>query len=213
MVLNLQARDQQHRPKVITITSSLPDEGKTTLSVWMARLAAKSEEKVIIIDCDLRCPRLHKAFGKKPEYTLVEYLTGRATLEQVIEKDKTSGAHIIYARPVPNNALDLLGKERMRNLINSLRERYDLVILDTPANMAVSDARLMAAQSDRTLYAVSWDDTPREVVNAGVKNFADFGYDALSFVLTNVDVKRHSRYGYGDAISYYNRYKKYYADQ
>lgn len=213
MILNLQEKDPKKRPKVITITSSLPDEGKTTLSAWMARLAAKSEEKVIIIDCDLRCPRLHTTFGKKPEYTLVEYLTGRATLEQVIEKDETSGAHIIYARSVPNNALDLLGKERMRNLINSFRERYDLVILDTPANMAVSDARLLAAQSDRTLYAVSWDDTPREVVNAGVKNFADFGYDALSFVLTNVDVKRHSRYGYGDAISYYNRYKKYYADQ
>ncbi len=212
MVLNLQSKDPEKRPKVITITSSLPDEGKTTLSAWMARLAAKSGDKVVVIDCDLRRPRLHEAFGKKPKNTIVEYLTGRATLEEVLEKDD-SGAHIIYARSVPNNALDLLSKDRMTNLIKALRERYDLVILDTPANMAVSDARLLAAQSDRTLYAVSWDDTPREVVNAGVKNFADFGYDALSFVLTNVDVRRHARYGYGDPISYYNRYRKYYSDQ
>ncbi|HPF77833.1 MAG TPA: polysaccharide biosynthesis tyrosine autokinase [Alphaproteobacteria bacterium] len=212
MVLKLRSKDPQKPSKVITVTSSLPNEGKTTLSSWMARLAAKSGEKVIVIDCDLRRPRLNQAFGKEPQNTLVEYLTGRATLEETVARDPASGAHIIYARSVPNNALDLLSKPRMKNLINSLRETYDLVILDTPACLAVSDARLLASQSDQTLFAVSWDDTPREVVNAGVKQFADFGYDTLAFVLTNVDIRRHSKYGYGDAVYYYSRYKQYYTD-
>ncbi len=212
MVLNLRSPDQEKRSKVITVTSSLPNEGKTTLSSWMGRLAAKSGEKTIIIDCDLRRPKLSEAFGKDPQNTLVEYLSGRATLEEVIFHDPVSGAHVIFARAAPNNALDLLGKTRMKNLINALRESYDLIILDSPACLAVSDARLLASQSDQTLFAVSWDDTPREVVNAGVKQFADFGYDALAFVLTNVDIKRHSKYGYGDAVYYYGLYKQYYSD-
>lgn len=212
MVLNLRSKDKEKRSKVVTITSSLPGEGKTTLSSWMSRLAAKSGEKVIVIDCDLRRPKLNDAFGKDPQNTLVEYLTGRATLEETIFRDPASGVHAIFARAVPNNALDLISKVQMKNLINALRESYDLIILDSPACLAVSDARLLASQSDQTLFAVSWDDTPREVVNAGVKQFADFGYDALAFVLTNVDIKRHSKYGYGDAVYYYSRYKQYYSD-
>lgn len=212
MAVNLRSQDPDKRPRVITITSSLPNEGKTTLSSWMARLSAKSGEKVIVIDCDLRRPKLHDAFGKKPTSTLVEFLTGKATLDEVVVKDQVSGAHVIFARSVPSNALDLLSKDRMRNLIKSLRENYDLVILDSPACLAVSDARLLASQSDQTVYAVGWDDTPREVVNAGVKQFADFQYDALAFVLTNVDIRRHSKYGYGDAVQYYSRYKQYYSN-
>lgn len=210
MVLNLRSNDPAERPKVVTITSSLPSEGKTTLSSWMARIAAKSGEKVIVVDCDLRRPNLHNAFGVRPDNTIVEFLTGKADLDEVIKRDDSSGAHVIYARSVPNNALDLISKDRMRKLIASLRKAYDLVILDSPACLAVSDARVLATHSDQTLYAVSWDDTPREVVGAGVKQFADFGYGALAFVLTNVDIKRHSKYGYGDAVYYYSRYKEYY---
>lgn len=212
MVLNLRAKNKENRPKVVAITSSLPGEGKTTLSAWMGRITAKSGEKVIVIDCDLRRPMLAEAFGKTPQNTIVEYLTGRATLEETIFRDPATNVHVIFARAVPNNALDLISKDRMRNLIGALREQYDLVILDTPACLAVSDARLLASQADQTLFAVSWDDTPREVVNAGVKQFADFGYNTLSFVLTNVDIKKHSRYGYGDAVYYYSRYKEYYTE-
>ncbi len=212
MILNLRSDSIEERPKVVTITSSLPGEGKTTLSSWMSRITAKSGERVIVIDCDLRRPNLHNAYGEKPDKTLVEYLIGEASLEEVIHKDKFSGAHVVFARSVPNNALDLISGDKMLKLIDSLKEEYDLVILDTPACLAVSDARVLAAQSDQTLFAVSWNDTPREVVNAGVKQFTDFGYDALAFVLTNVDIKKHSKYGYGDAVYYYSRYKEYYSN-
>ena len=100
----------------------------------------------------------------------------------------------------------------MHKLVESLKQEYDLVILDSPACLAVSDARILAALSDQTLFAVSWNDTPREVVNAGVKQFTDFNYENLSFVLTNVDIRKHSKYGYGDAVYYYSRYKQYYAN-
>lgn len=213
MVLNLRSKSSDgEKPKVVTITSSLPAEGKTTLSTWLGRLTAKSGEKVIIIDCDLRRPNLHNLMKAKNDKTLVDYLTGDVPLEDVVIKDELSGAHVIYARSVPNSALDLVSSPKMKQLIASLKQAYDLVILDTPACLAVSDARLLANESDYTLYIVEWDKTPREVVTTGVKQFSDFGYDNLSLVLSNVDVKRHARYGYGDTAYYYGRYKGYYTD-
>ena len=211
MVLNLRAGSNiEERPKVVTITSSLPAEGKTTLSSWLGRAAAKSGEKVIIIDCDLRRPNLHRIMRKSNDKALVDYLTGDVALDKVINKDDPSGAHVIYARTVSNSALDLISSEKMRKLIASLKQAYDLVILDTPACLAVSDARILASESDYTLYVVEWDKTPREVVTTGVKQFSDFGYENLGFVLSSVDVKRHARYGYGDTAYYYGRYKEYY---
>ena len=101
MVLNLRAGSNiEERPKVVTITSSLPAEGKTTLSSWLGRAAAKSGEKVIIIECDLRRPNLHRIMRKSNDKALVDYLTGDVALDKVINKDDPSGAHVIYARNV-----------------------------------------------------------------------------------------------------------------
>lgn len=211
LVLNLRRPKDQPRPKVITITSSLPGEGKTTLSLWMARLAAKSGEKVVVIDCDLRRSRLHTVIGKTNEVSLVEYLTGQKDPDKVIQKDEESGAHVIYGRPVPNTALDLLNSDKMRKLVESLRQVYDLVILDAPACLAVSDARVLAGISDHLIYAVGWNRTSRAVVTSGVKQFSDMHYEKISFVLTNVDVKQYARFSYGDTVYYYGRYKEYYA--
>lgn len=212
MVLNLRAQSHDQKSKVVSITSALPDEGKTTLSAWMARTSAKSGERVIIIDCDLRRPRLHDAFGKVPQNTLVEYLTGKCTLEEALYRDPGTNMHAIFGRAVPNNALDLLSKDRMNNLIEALKEQYDLIVLDCPACLSVSDSRLLASKSDQTIFAVAWNETPREVVNVGVKQFADFGYDALTLVLTHVDLKQYAKYGFNDAIHYYSAYNPYYED-
>lgn len=210
MVLNLRANDPQRQPRVVTVTSSFPGEGKTTLSTWLARLAAKSGEKVILIDCDLRRPNVHRALGKSNDRSLVDFLTDAEELEDVIHTGDPSGMHVIYGRSVPNSALDLVSSGRMKKLIASLRQVYDLVILDSPACLAVSDARVLATLSDQSLYAVSWDETPREVVVSGTKQFIDMHYKDMAFVLTNVDVKRHVKYGYGDTMYYYGRYKEYY---
>ncbi len=211
-VLNLRAQKDAQKPKIITVTSSFPGEGKTTLSTWMARLAAKSGEKVILIDCDLRRPNVHRTIGMQNKVSLVEYLSGKNTLEEVVQRDDPSGLHIIYGRSVTNSALDLISSRRMERLVESLGEAYDLIILDSPACLAVSDARVLSRLSDHTLYVVAWDKTPREVVEGGVKQFRDMNCDSLSFVLTGVDVERHVKYGYGDTVYYYGRYKEYYAD-
>ena len=211
-VLNLRANDPSNEPKVITMTSSFPGEGKTTLSIWLGRLAAKSGEKVIVIDADLRRPNIHRTLGADNDFTLVEYLSGQKELDDVIDKDEESGLHVIYGRSVPNTALNLVSSEKMKKLIESLRQVYDLIIIDSPACLAVSDARVLAKMSDQTLYVVAWNRTPREVVFSGVKQFVDMNYDQLALVLGNVDIKRHVRYGYGDSVYYYGRYQENYAE-
>jgi succinoglycan biosynthesis transport protein ExoP len=196
MVMNL--RSGEKKPKVVTMTSSFPAEGKTTLSLWLARSAAASGERVLLVDTDLRRPNVHTSSGQRGPASLADYLSGEKEMEEVICKDADSPAHIIFGKSVPN-ALDLLGTERMKDLVARLRGKYDLVILDSPSCLAVPDARLLATLSDCVLYAVKWDKTPREAVAGGVKHFTDFGYSALALVLTNVDVKRHAEYGYGDS--------------
>lgn len=207
-VINLRARHDGKKPKVITVTSSFPGEGKTTISTWLSRLAAKSGDRVILIDADLRRPNVHKTLGKNNDVTLVDYLTGKSKLQDVIHKDSASGLHVVYAKSVPNSALDLISSASMGKLIEALREEYDLVVIDSPACLAVSDARQLASYSDQVIYAVAWDKTPREVVLGGVKQFSDIGFDKLAFTLTNVDIKRHIRYGYGDTVYYYGRYNE-----
>ncbi len=212
MMMKLKAEESDQLSKVITVTSSLSGEGKTTLSAWMARISAKSGERVMLVDCDLRRPSLHEAFGKKPQNDLVEYLTGKCSLEEAIYRDPATNMHALFARPIPNNALDMITKDNMSKLIQDLRKQYDLVVLDTPALLSVSDSRILAAQSDQTIYVVSWDDTRREVVNAGLKQFAQTGQCAVTLVLNNVDLKRYSKYSSNDAIHYYSAYNSYYEE-
>lgn len=210
-VINLRPRSGK-KVRVVTVTSSFPGEGKTTLAVWLARLAARSGEKVLLIDADLRRPNVHKIMNEKPDHSLADYLNAQKALEEVIFTDEESGADIIYGANVAGSALDLIGSERMKHMILNLRPRYDLIIIDSPACLAVSDARILASLSDQMLYSVAWNRTPREVVTSGIKQFIETGYSNLAFVLTNVDVKKHAKYGYGDTVYYYGRYKEYYAE-
>ncbi len=206
--LKLHAEKQQSEKKVITLTSSLANEGKTTLSCWLARLAAKSGERVILIDADLRRPSVHKYIGVENTQSLTEYLTGQAKIEDIIHKDKT-GLHMIYGRSVPASALEMLSSNKMDHLIRDLRKNYDLILIDSPACMAVADARALEKYSDHILYTVSWNNTPRETVHNGISQFINSENTNISTVLTNIDLKKHAGFGYGDVIHHYGDYKEY----
>lgn len=207
LVIKLCAEAKGRDCKVITVTSSLPNEGKTTLSSWIAQLAAKSGKRVILVDADLRRPSVHKSFGHPNNLSLAEYLSGQNKLEEVIDSSDPSGLHIIYGRSVPNSALDLISSDKMEQLIRSLRKAYDLVIIDSPACMAVSDARALEKLSDQLLYTVSWNKTSREIVHNGISQFTQFENAMIATVLTNIDLKKHVQLGYGEAVNYYGSYK------
>ena len=197
-------------PKVVLVTSSLPEEGKTAVSLSLVRMKALAGERAIIVDGDLRRPRLHKKLKLPEKPGLVEFLADQASLDEIIHKDEATGAHVLPAGQLTPNSSNLLNSERMKLLLAELSERYDLVVLDSPPVLAVADARILSRLADKTIFIVRWAETRREVAMMGLKQIAEAGADIAGFVLSRVNVKKHARYGYGDSGYYYGRYTKYY---
>jgi polysaccharide biosynthesis transport protein len=200
-----------HQVRVITLTSALPAEGKTTTALCLARVTAQSGLKVILVDCDLRRRNVNRLLGFEPEVGLVEVLNGAATLDKAVMLDGPSGAAIL---PLAKNSFtprDVFGAQAMDDLIANLRQTYDLVILDTAPVLAVSDTRQVAAKSDAVVFLARWRRTPEKAIAAALKVLEQAGAHVAGVGLTQVDMKAQARYGYGDAGYYYGDYKKYYA--
>jgi Mrp family chromosome partitioning ATPase len=143
---------------------------------------------------------------------LVELLSGEAKFEDVVRTDEPSGAHVITAGKYATNAADVVNSDQMRRLLEGLSRSYDMVILDSPPILAVSDARILARLVDRVVFAVRWADTRRATVISSLRQVTSAGAKLAGVVLTMVNVKKHAQYGYSDSGYYYGRVKKYYVD-
>lgn len=198
-------------PRTILLTSSIPSEGKTSMAMCLARVSARSGRRTIIIDCDIRRPRLHELTGMANQSGLSDVLLRQRELDDVIHADERSGAAFVTAgAPVPDPAA-VLSSERMRKLLKDLASRYDLVILDSPPVLSVSDARVLSQMVDKTIFLVHWGSTRRHDVMMGVKQLIEAGADVAGLVLNRVNVRKHARYGYRDSGYYYDdKYTKYY---
>ncbi|HEU0117046.1 MAG TPA: CpsD/CapB family tyrosine-protein kinase, partial [Alphaproteobacteria bacterium] len=199
-------------PKVICVTSSFPGEGKTVFSVSFARLLAKSGQKVILIDGDMRRPRVHSVLSlDKTKPDLAQVLAGDAKLDEALQKD-SSGADVIIASARTTNPQDLLASHQMEKLIADLRKKYDMVIIDTPPIMTVTDAAMIGQKSDTTVYVARWSSTAQEVVGEGLKKLTKFNIKLAGLILTQVDLTDHRQYGYDDYSHYYGKYQSYYSN-
>jgi capsular exopolysaccharide synthesis family protein len=207
---SLMLSDVDHPPKVILVSSSTPREGKTSTVVALGRLMAGAGQRVLIIDCDLRRPKVHKVIGLQARPGLVDYLAGEATLEQIVQQDPLTPASVIAAGRGAPSPPDLLGSDQMRRLLMEMSERYDFVLLDSAPVLAVSDTRMLARLADKVVFLVRWADTRREVAINGLRQLRDTGASIAGVALTMVDVRKHARYGYADSGYYYGRTRKYY---
>lgn len=196
--------------KVIGMTSTVPSEGKTTLAAWMGQVGAQSGQKTIILDCDLRRPQLHQVFGLPNEDGVVDLLSGKCLLEHVIQHDDYTGAYFVRAGHSNINALDLLSSKRMGEYVTALKNNFDFVILDMPPILAVSDARILGRLCDSLVYAIQWDKVPRDLVANGIRVAEEAELPISGIAMTQVHVKKHARYGYGDYGYYYSKYRSYY---
>ena len=201
-------------PKVIMVTSSLPEEGKTTFVCSLGGLMARSnpERRVVVVDCDLRRSSLLERLGvPKTGGTLDEYLSGAKTIEEIIGRDEKSGLHYVPARSGTPNSAEILGSKAMGTFIGALSEQFDIILLDTPPLMAVTDARIAAKLADYVMFIVRWEQTARELAVNALKLLRDVNKN-VGIVLAQVNVRRHARYGYGDYGSYYAKYRSYYTN-
>ena len=204
--------DVDNRPQVVAVTSSLPKEGKTSISVALARSAALSGNRVLLIDADLRQQRLHNELGVPRGDGLVELLSGNGERADVVQRDDLTGAHYVLAGGQVPSPQELLSSNRMKTFLTQMREHYDLIVLDTPPVLAVSDTLLLSRLADRTVFAVRWAVSRRESVQEGVKKLRDAGAQLAGTTLSMVDVRKHAKYSYPDSGYYYGRYASYYAD-
>lgn len=197
-----------HPPRSVLVTSAIPGEGKTSTTLALACLAAKSGQKVIIVDCDFRHPSVHEELDYPNNAGLADYLVGRASLNDVMEIEPRYGLRFITAGTSVPNPPDLLGSPKMRELVQKLSEMFDLVLLDTPPLLIVSDSLVLARIVDKAVFVVRWVKTKRKSALLGLKQLIDANADVAGVVLSQVDIRRQSQY---DSDGYY-RYHHYYTN-
>jgi len=173
----------------------------------LAFSAQKAGLNVLLIDCDLRHPTITKFFKLEAASGLVDLLTGSAREETVFVK--IDGITVLPAGTKSQNPPDLLSSERMKNIIENLRESFDYIVVDTPPAGLVIDAKILAPIVDKIVYVVRWGSTPRELVS---QKLSEFGRDRklAGVLLTLVDEAKTPRYGQYSHYSgyYYNKYYK-----
>lgn len=202
-------------PKVLMFTSSVPREGKSTSSMLLALTSRQMGKSAIIVDCDLRLPALANLLDAKDTGRgLLSVLEGEAEVDEAVYRDAGTGLHVLMTKPGERlgnmNAADILASKKFEALVHKLSEIYDLVILDTPPTLVVTDARIVSKLADAVIYAVRWDSTPRGAVLEGLKELESIKAPLAGVVMTLVNEDKASRYSY-DGYSYYKaRYKDYY---
>ncbi len=202
-------------PKVVMFTSSTPREGKSTTSMMMAMTSRQMGKSAVIVDCDLRMPALAKVLQVNDDAPgLLSVMDGTAQIKDALYREEETGLHVLMAkpneRPAQLNAADILSSQKFKSLIEGLSQHYDLVILDTPPTLVVTDARIVSQICDAVVYAVRWDQTPRDAVIEGLKELKTVDAPITGVVLTMVNETKASKYVY-DGYSYYKgRYRDYY---
>ncbi len=190
-------------PRVILLTSAAASEGKTATSLNLATTLATAGSSVLLIDCDLRRPSCHRAFGVSNENGLSRYLAGQVEFADVVHTVEVPNLRFVPAGPTPPNPAELVGSERMRDTLERLRDEYDFVIIDSPPTLPVTDAVLLGREADGVILVVKGNDTPRELVRRARDQLTQAGVHMLGALINNVNRGWGEMYGYG---RYYGAY-------
>lgn len=203
----LRTRVQFSRPdkenlKTILITSPAPQEGKTTVALNLAGSFAQANKRTLLIDADLRKPRLHHIFDKDKKPGLVDYLVGLVKLDDVIVKTGFNNLDLLTSGTVPPNPAEMLDSQQMENMLNELRLKYDYIIIDSPPIVAVTDAEILARKVDGTILVCSSELTEVNMFERAVDLLRNDNSTLIGTVLNNFSTKA----GYGSYYKYYYYY-------
>jgi capsular exopolysaccharide synthesis family protein len=200
------------RPRIVAFTAARPSEGKTTVTLALARCAALCGERVVVIDCDVRQPSIGRMLGLDGASGLIDCLLGRAALEEVIRLDTRTSLAVIPAGTLEVDALSLFLSGNMATLLQQLRQYYDLILLDAPPAHAMTDARVIAGMAEATVLCLRWRSTPYGVVRDALGLLEEAQASVVGVALTRLDVRAHVRSGYADAEVYHPRYGGYFRE-
>jgi polysaccharide biosynthesis transport protein len=192
----------------ILVTSSGPREGKTTTAISLGVVMAQSGNRVLLVDSDMRRPRLHRAFGVANEVGLSTSIVGEAPLESCIKTTEVPSLSLLPCGPIPPNPAEMLHADRFKEILTSLAQRFDLVIFDSPPVAAVADAAVLSTLVDGTLLVVKAGKTTQEMARRAVATLASLNAPIAGAILNDLDLDSRE---YGGYYHYYQH--GYYADE
>ncbi len=194
--------------KVILITSTAPYEGKSFVALNTALAFATNNEPTLLVDCDLRHPSQSRAFPEQPDGGLSTFLANSDQMDDVIHHTDLPYLDVIYAGRIPPNPPELLGTDRLRQLLETARGRYRKIILDSAPVTVVSDPLILLPHADGVVFVVHFAKIRRGIIGRTVQKLVESGVPLFGVVLNNIDLRKHGSYYYPYASSHYNRYYK-----
>jgi succinoglycan biosynthesis transport protein ExoP len=198
--------------KILLVTSSVPGEGKTTLSISLAVSAKLAGQRAILIDMDFRRPSVARDIGIATQGGgIIEYLTGDQPLDEFIQQIDAN-IDCVPTHACKIDPMVLVGSKKVSDLLAELRARYDIVIIDSPPILGITEARMLAPLADAIIFVVKWGSTKWEVARSALSLLPSDRLHITGVVLTQMDQKKHKRYGYGDSGDYYQKYHKYFPE-
>lgn len=206
---NLLFMSPDQTPRRILVTSPSPQEGKTTVAVNLAITMAQSGSSVLLVDTDMRRPRVHKAFGLRPKLGISTMVLGESTLQESVTKTHIPNLDVLTCGPTPPNPAELMHTESFRKVLDELSNAYDRVIFDSPPVAVVTDAAILSKHVDGTLLIVKCMQTSRDAAKHAVSVLADIEANILGAVLNDLDLTNR-KYGRHYYYHYYKKYGYYY---
>lgn len=192
-------------PRTILVTSSQPSEGKTTTAVNIATMLAQTGAEVLILDCDLRRPRIHAHFGLANSRGVTNYLSGDANVSDLVQSsERLPNLKVITSGPVPPNAAELLGSDEMRKLLYVLSENFTHIVIDSPPAISFTDASILSTMVDGVMLVVHGGRSSRAVVRRAKQQLQDVGAHIFGIVLNNVKLEGMDYYYSGYYSGYYS---------
>ena len=192
----------EHAPRTILITSSQPTEGKTTTSVNLAISLAQTGSSVLLVDADLRRPRIHRIFNLKNNRGSCNHLAGDSDLASLIQT-ALPNLYVLPVGPLPPNPAELLGSQRMRQMVETLTQNFDYVVIDSPPVASFADGLILSSLVEGVIVVVKAGITSREMAQRTKANLQSVGAKVLGVVVNHIKLQPHDYYYYS---TYYSRY-------
>ena len=198
---------KETKSPVILVTSSMPGEGKTFTALNLASAYSLTGKKTVLVGFDLRRPKLYPDFELHNDAGISTYLIGKHSLPEIIQPTENENLHLIAAGPIPPNPSELAASEKMIFLISQLREKYDMIIIDSAPIGTVSDSYPMASHADVTLLVIRHRKTLRNMLESTLEELKDNDIKGLSLIINDMDI-RNVIYKYSYSYKYGYKYEK-----
>jgi capsular exopolysaccharide synthesis family protein len=195
---NIQFSSLDEEIKTLVVTSTQPGEGKSTVISNLGITVAQSGKKVLLIDCDLRKPTVHKKLGLSNQDGLTTLLAKEKKLDEVVQTTNIKNFFVLTSGPIPPNPAELLGSKKMKNFLNELQEYFDMILIDAPPVLAVTDAQILSTCCDGVVFVAGYGQAEKNAIVRAKELVDKVGGKIIGVVINKVpsNSKNHYYYNY-----------------